>query len=249
MTTKSNDRLIADAVALAFHKEPRLGPGFKLDRIAIENDGTLVLEGDVATLAQKKLALLRAAALPSVTSLVDRVHISPSAPAPDRHIRALLREMLAQDPDFSDIELREDVAAGAMATRFIPVSGSREGVEGRIDLEVEGGVVILNGEVRTLVRKRLAGAMAWWIPGVRDVVNGIVVDPPEDDGPDQIEEALRVVLDRDPAVEAGQIRVGVRARTVRLTGLVPSEAMRIRAETDAWAVFGVDDVINQIVTA
>jgi osmotically-inducible protein OsmY len=89
--------------------------------------------------------------------------------------------------------------------------------------------------------------MAWWIPGVRDVVNGIAVDPPEEDGPDQIEEAVRVVLDCDPAVDAAQIKVGVRAKIVRLTGLVRSEAMREKAENNAWAVFGVDDVINKIV--
>jgi osmotically-inducible protein OsmY len=33
---------------------------------------------------------------------------------------------------------------------------------------------------------------------------------------------------------------------VRLTGLVPSEAERDMAERDAWYVFGVDDVINEI---
>jgi osmotically-inducible protein OsmY len=164
----------------------------------------------------------------------------------DRHMRAQLRDMFAQDSDFSDLELREDVAAGVLAMEFKPVAGAIEGSGGRIDIEVEGGIVTLNGVVPTLVRKRLAGAMAWWIPGVRDVINGIVVDPPEEDGPDQIEEAVRVVLDRDPAVDAAQIKVGVRARVVRLTGLVRSEAMREKAESDAWAVFGVDDVTNEV---
>jgi osmotically-inducible protein OsmY len=78
------------------------------------------------------------------------------------------------------------------------------------------------------------------------VINGIAVNPPEEDGPDQIEEAVRVVLDRDSAVDAAQIKVGARARVVRLTGLVRSEAIREKAESDAWAVFGVDDVINEI---
>ena len=246
MTGTDSARLIVEAVTLAFHKEPRLGPRFKLERIAFESGGTLVLQGYVATLAEKKLALLRAAAIPGVSSLVDRVHLTPSAPASDRHIRAQLRELFAEDPNFSDIELREDVAAGVLATEFKPVSGLHESTGGRVDIEVEDGVVTLNGKVSTLVRKRLAGAMAWWIPGVRDVVNGIVVDPPEDDGPDQIEEAVRSVLERDRAVDAAQIRAGVRVRTVRLTGLVPSEAMRAKAENDAWSVFGVDDVVNQI---
>jgi len=246
MTQPDPAQEIIDAVKRAFHKEPRLGPRFNLDRIAVESDGALVLEGNVARLPEKKLALLRAAAVRGVVSLVDRVHVSPVTPMGDRHIRAQLREMFAQDPNFSDLELREDIAAGVSATEFKPVSGAIEGASGRMDIEVEDGVVTLNGAVPTLVRKRLAGAMAWWIPGVRDVINGIVVDPPEEDGPDQIEEAVRVVLDRNPAVDAAQIKVGARAKVVRLTGLVRSEATRQMAENDAWAVFGVDEVINEI---
>ncbi len=245
MPTDSGGEII-DAVNLAFHKEHRLGPHFRLDRIVLENGGTLVLEGNVSSLAEKKLALLHAAAVQGVSSLVDRVHVATAAPQSDRHMRAQLRELFAADSNFADIEIREDIAAGVLSTAYKPVSGSREGVIGRLDLEVEDGVVILNGTLPTLVRKRLAGAMAWWIPGVRDVVNGIAIDPPEEDGPDQIEEAVRVVLDRDPAVEASQIRAGARERVVRLTGLVPSQAMRTKAESDAWAVFGVDDVINEI---
>lgn len=246
MTQSDAAQNIIDAVRRAFREEPRLGPRFKLDRIAVESDGTLALEGNVACLAEKKLALLRAAVVPGIVGLVDRVHVVPVTPAGDRHIRAQLRQMFAQDPNFSDLEIREDVAAGVVATEFRPVAGSVESASGRIDIEVEGGVVTLNGAVRTLVRKRLAGAMAWWIPGVRDVINGIVVDPPEEDGPDQIEEAVRVVMDRNPAFDATQIKIGVRARVVRLTGLVRSEATREMAENDAWAVFGVDDVIDEI---
>jgi osmotically-inducible protein OsmY len=88
--------------------------------------------------------------------------------------------------------------------------------------------------------------MAWWVPGVRDVINGIAVEPPEDDGPDMIAEAIRVVLEKDPFVDASQVRVGVRLTLVRLTGLVSAETQREAAERDAWCMFGVDNVINEI---
>ena len=55
-----------------------------------------------------------------------------------------------------------------------------------------------------------------------------------------------IALDKDPFVNAGRIRVGVRGSTVRLTGLVPSEAERDIAERDTWYVFGVDRVMNEI---
>ncbi len=238
---------IIRAVRHAFHAEARLGPRFDLDRIAVEGDDMLVLEGNVALLAQKKLALLRAAAVRGIAGIVDRVHVVPVSPIGDRQIRAKLREMYAQDPDFSDLELREDVAESVVKTEFEPIAGSTGIARGRIDIEVKDGMVTLNGVVSSLVSKRLAGAMAWWIPGVCDVINGIAVDPPEEDSPDQLEEAVRVVFDRNPAIDASQIRVGVRGRVVRLTGLVRSEVTRQIAENDAWAVFGVDDVIDDIV--
>ncbi|MDE2467076.1 MAG: BON domain-containing protein [Alphaproteobacteria bacterium] len=232
-----------EAVRRALREEPRLGPGFALSRIEMEGDGVLALEGNVARLAQKKLALLHAAKVPGVTEVIDRLHVIARAPADDRHIRAQMRELFAQDGNFSDFQIREDVAEGVVPTAFKPVTG---GAAGCIDIEVNDGIVTLNGTVPTLVHKRLAGVMAWWNPGVRDVVNGIAVEPGEEDSPDQIEEAVRVALDRNPAIEAGQIKVGVRGRIVRLTGLMQSGAARQVAENDAWATFGVDDVINEI---
>jgi osmotically-inducible protein OsmY len=237
---------VPQAVRNAFRTEPRLGPGFRLERIAVEKDGALALEGEVSTLAHKKLALLRAAAVPGVTRIVDRLVVAPGAPMSDREIRARLREAFAQDLDFSDLDLREDTASGVMATRYEPVAGPGGEARGRIDIEVEQGVVTLNGFAPTLVRKRLVGAVAWRVAGVRNVINGLVVRPDEQDSPDQIEEAVRVILDRDHSLDAAQIKVGVRGAVVRLTGLVNSNDQRDAAESDSWAVFGVDDVINEI---
>ena len=107
-------------------------------------------------------------------------------------------------------------------------------------------MVILNGRVPGLASQQLAGVLAWWVPGSRDVINGIVVEPPEEDAPIRIEEAVRIALEKDPLVEASQIRVGVRKTVVRLTGRVPSAAERDAAESDAWYVFGVDNVVNEI---
>ena len=72
------------------------------------------------------------------------------------------------------------------------------------------------------------------------------VDPPEKDNPDMIEEAVRVTLEKDPLVNASQIRVGVRKTWVRLTGAVAANAEREAAERDAWCIFGVDNVLNEI---
>jgi osmotically-inducible protein OsmY len=46
---------------------------------------------------------------------------------------------------------------------------------------VDGDVVTLNGQVPSLSHKRLAGVLAWWVPGVRDVVDGLAVEPTQSD--------------------------------------------------------------------
>ena len=42
-----------------------------------------------------------------------------------------------------------------------------------VEFAVEDGIVTLDGEVPSLTHKRLAGVFAWWVPGSRDVINGM----------------------------------------------------------------------------
>jgi osmotically-inducible protein OsmY len=78
------------------------------------------------------------------------------------------------------------------------------------------------------------------------VINGIGVIPLEADSDFEIADAVRLVLEKDPFVNADQLRVGVRNAVVALDGVVPNDAERDMAEHDAWYVFGVEDVINRI---
>ena len=88
--------------------------------------------------------------------------------------------------------------------------------------------------------------LAWWVPGSRDVINGIGVTPPEEDNEAAITDAVRQVLEKDPFINAESIRVFTRRADVTLSGFVPREAERKMAEADAWYVFGVDRVINEL---
>ncbi len=115
-----------------------------------------------------------------------------------------------------------------------------------MEVEVADGVVTLNGRVGSLSHMRLAGVLAWWVPGSRDVVNGLDVVPPEEDNDDEVSDAVRLVLEKDPFVNAGQIRVTCSNYAVTLEGLVPKPLEKGMAEADAWYVFRVGEVINRI---
>lgn len=202
--------------------------------------GAATLEGETANIAAKKLALEAVAALPEVSGVVDRLRVLPAAPMGDREIGNHVRDALLQEPALSDC---------AVSVWHDGESKSAREPDDRIgdfDVAVHDGVVTLNGRVPSLARKRLAGVLAWWVPGSRDVINGVAVDPPEEDSDEAIADAVGVVLEKDPFVNATQLRVGVRSAVVTLTGLVPAESEREMAVFDAWYVFGVDRVVNDI---
>ena len=75
---------------------------------------------------------------------------------------------MIEEPAFERLEIRECVGGQFQLARGVP-----QGASGNIDIEVQDGIVTLNGSIPGLTSKRLAGVMAWWVPGVRDVVNGM----------------------------------------------------------------------------
>ncbi len=88
--------------------------------------------------------------------------------------------------------------------------------------------------------------LAWWVPGSRDVVNGLGVEPDERDTEQEILDALRLVLEKDPLVDASQIGARCDGAVITLTGAVTADSARAAVEFDAWALFGVDRVVNRI---
>jgi len=136
--------------------------------------------------------------------------------------------------------------AGIVDRLKIEVIREPPAVSGAVEIAVQNGDVLLEGQVPSLSHKRLAGAVAWWVPGTQNVLNCLVVEPPEEDSDDEMTDALRLVLEKDPFVNADQIRVTSNNRTVTLEGLVSSEAESEMAEQDAWYIFGVDRVINKL---
>jgi osmotically-inducible protein OsmY len=231
---------IVRQVRAVLEREPRIN----LHRYPIEvtmSDGDLIVEGEVEHIIAKKLALERAAAVVGIKGIVDRLRVAPAKHMEDGEIRDHVRDALLQELALENCSIRI-WDKGELRT----IHDSSATSSATIDVEMTGGVVTFNGQVPSLTHKRLAGVLAWWVPGSRDVINGLEVVPVQDDTDDEITDAVRIVHQKNPFVDASQIAINTRNAVVTLEGLVRNQTEKRLAEYDAWYVFGVDGVINQL---
>jgi osmotically-inducible protein OsmY len=236
-----DQEIVLKEIRAAFERETRINLHRYPIRLSFSADD-LVLEGEAENIAAKKLALELAGAAVSNARIVDRLRVAPAERMGDAEIRDHVCKTLIQEPALNTCTIRARFTDEMEILRQSPVEPI-----GDIRVEVEDGVVILNGRVPSLSHKRLAGVLAWWVPSSRDVINGLEETPPEEDNDDEITDAVRLVLEKDPFVDAGRVRVSARNFVVTLEGLVPNEKVKEMAEFDAWYVFGVDKVVNQLV--
>lgn len=230
-------------VQAAIEQATRIDP--QQNPIALSlSDGALALDGEVAHIGTKKLALHAAAGVSGVERIVDRLRVAAGEPPGDGATRDAVCKWLLRDIDFQNCALHVRNKGERATLRDAGADSA-----GSIEIAVADGVVTLAGQVISLSHKRLAGVLAWWSRGCRDVVNELDVQPPEEDNDEEIVEALHLVFESDPYVHAGQIGIGCRDGTVTLQGIVGSAGERMRAELDAWYLFAVQRVINRLEVA
>jgi osmotically-inducible protein OsmY len=238
-----NGNPVLKSLWAALEREPRINLHRWPVQIGLTDDNVLVLEGDVESVAAKKLALELAGATPEVRGVMDRLHVAPSEPRGDGAILDSLTALLLDARELKNCTLRV-IRKGET---FTLQEAGGEDASGDLLVAVKDGVVTLDGWVISLSHKRIAGVLAWWVPGCRDVVDALEVLPPEQDNDDEVSDALSLVLEMDPMIpHPGQIRILTRNYVVTLEGLAGSEAEKTRAEQDAWCLFAVDRVINHL---
>ncbi len=233
------DRILK-AVRAAFEREPRIN----LHKFPIEmtfHDGVLTLEGEVEHIAAKKLGLELAITVQGVAGIADRLHVVPATRMGDGAILDAVRDALLQEPTLLNCSIHV-----LRKGRLEPVREVAAEPRGAIRVSVTDGVVLLDDHVTGLTQKRLAGVLAWWVPGSRDVINGMEVVPDQPDSDEEMAKAVHIALKKDPFVNADRIRVAARRSIVTLDGEVPSAPQGEMAEFDAWYVFGVDKVTNRL---
>jgi osmotically-inducible protein OsmY len=233
---------VAKTIRAALEREP--GVDIENYPLRVEFDvahDAIVLEGEVASIIAKKRAFAVASHAAGAAGVMDRLTVAPAERRGDGAVRSHLSEALLREPTLREcgIDVRNKGASEALR---VPVSA-----EYQLHVQVEEGVIRLTGGVPSLSHRRLAGVLAWWTPGCRDVLNGLKVVPPESDNDDEIADAVRLVLEMDPLLpRADEIAIRVRGRVVTLEGIAPSPEQRHMAELDAWYVLGVEKVVNHI---
>ena len=233
---------VEKAVLAALEREP----GVNLHRrpVHVEYnivDRALVLEGEVDSIIAKRRAYECACRVDGVDGIMDRLRVRPSEPRGDGAIRASITQSILDEPTLRDCALHA-YHKGIMETLRVPPGGTDV-----IGVTVTDGVVELTGHVGSLSHKRLVGALSWWAPGCRDVLNEMDVRPPEADNDGEIADALRLVLEKDPLIpHADDLGIGVRRGTVTLTGIVTTGEEQRQVEYDAWYLVGVRDVVNHL---
>lgn len=182
-------------------------------------DNTLTIEGSIKSIALKKRALLFAMSITGTDGVVDRLKVKPSKRMTDDEIKVHVYHSYSSEPTLKGLSIRA---------------------------EIKDGVIDIEGVVGSLTHKRLAGVLAWWVPGTMDVINSLEVAPPEQDTDDEVSDALRIIIEKDSLIDASSINISARNWIVTLEGSAKSEAEKNAAEEDAWYTWGVNDVINRI---
>lgn len=239
-----NGNPLLKSVRAALERDPRINLHQWPLELDLTDDHALVLQGEVQNVAAKKRALEVAGATPDVRGIVDRLQVAPAEHKGDGEILEILIRLLLDSGEFKSCTLR------AVKKGQEVVVQSAEGADypgGDLRVSVDDGVITLDGSVISLSHKRMGGVLAWWVPGCRDVRDLLEVVPPEQDNDGEISEALTLVLELDPMISRPhQIRVDIRDKVVTLQGLVGTETEKDRAEQDAWCMFNVGTVVNQL---
>jgi osmotically-inducible protein OsmY len=211
-------------------------------RVSRHGDGAR-LEGEVESLCAKRVAVALARRAAGGRPVQDALRLAPQPPSDDRAIGKALVRLLLQQRELHNCTVRQRDGSG----RAQLVQEARgDWPSGEIELGVRDGEITLEGKVISLSHQRMIEALAWHVPGCRNVLDRLQVVPAEDDNDDELTDAIRLVLEMDPFVHADQLGVRSESGVVTLEGVLKRDEEKQLAETDAWSVCGVVDVRNRI---
>jgi osmotically-inducible protein OsmY len=225
-----------DELAGAIREALKHHPDIDLHRypITVRVDDVVHLEGVVEDIIAKRKALRTARRVADTARIDDRLRIATAERISGDRLRDAAVEALKQEPAFTDMDIR----AGK------DMSSGRE--QDWIRVESDGCMLRLTGEVNSLSHRRLAEVIAWWVSGACDVDNRLHVRPPEEESDEELSDAVRLVFDKEPALDTEQIAIATRNREITLRGAVYSDEQKRIAAQDCWYIPGVHAVHNEL---
>lgn len=211
---------LQEEIGAALTRDPRVRSRSEGGAIRFRvQEGTVVLEGTAESLIEKRVAECLVSQIEGVEWVENHLRVRAIPARTDEVIALHVRDALTEDPYLDERDLV---------------------------VTVKDGVVTLSGHQDALAKKRLAGLVAWWVPGVMDVRNQIEVVPPEEDSDQEILNSIRVAFDKDKLIDSLRFHVEVLDGHVSLYGLARSDAERNMAEEDCWMTWGVKSVDNRV---
>lgn len=241
MGTQASNNVI-DRIGAALERDTRVNLHRSPVTVSTE-DERVVLEGEMDDIAQKRAAVDAAARVVAAGKqwrVDDRLRVRPGDHKEDLELKEEVESALGNEPVLREYTLIMQVA-GDSETIHDGKSADRS-----ITAAVDDGSVTLSGRVESLTHWRLAEVLTWWVDGCRFVDNRLEVFPPEEDTDDELNDAVRIVLEKDPLVHADQLQAGTAGGVVILSGSAATAEERRFAILDAWYVPGVSDVVDRI---
>jgi len=227
----SNESIIS-AIRAALEVDPDINLHRSAVRIRV--DDVIRLEGEVGSIVVKRKTLRIAHQFARGLPIEDKLRLTRSVRMVGDQLRDATLAALRGEPAFAEM----DIDAGTDA----PSGQERDWMR----VTAQDCVVRITGEVRSLSHRRLAEVLAWWVPGSCDVDNHLHVRPPQTQYDDEITDAVGLVFDKEPALDAEQISVVTRDREVTLRGAVFSDQQKHIAARDVWYIPGVHAVHNEL---
>lgn len=229
-------------VQAAIEGEPRIRSRSSPLHVEVK-DNRLVIDGDVDSVAAKRLAVHLAAQADGLDTVEDQLCVVPAEERSDGEILDSYTQLILGQIDLKNCAISR-TAKGETESLHQTQDDDRSG---EFTFSVTDGVITLDGFVISLSHKRIAEVLAWWVPGCRNVINRLAVIPAEMDSDDEVSDAIRLALEMDPLLaHADQINLSTNSGIVTMQGVIATEEERQMAEFDAWCVLGVNDVNNRL---
>jgi osmotically-inducible protein OsmY len=212
---KSDAEIKTDVLA-----ELKYEPSVKVTDIGVlVKDGTVTLNGNATSYAEKWEAVRAAKRVAGVTAIADDIKVK------------LWDSFVRTDGDIA--------TTAANQIKWITSIPS-----GKVQLTVSDGWITLDGELEWWFEKNEAERAVQFLAGVKGITNQIKIKP-KDSAP-VIEFEIERALERNALLDDSDIEVAVTGNKVTLRGTVSNYSQREEAVRIAWAAAGVSSVDDQL---